>query len=345
MSLVTTQVEALSISDAEPLWETGIDPNPWSDHTRLTAVFAQDQNWLYFDWTLTDQHNPDIYLWDGTEAVPVVNTAEPEIDPRVFYYNEQFYLTYEKTTTDLPEGSAYAIFLRTSQDGITFGPETELYSPESNYIESHDILFAKGWFYLAYNDLAYGDIFVVKSRNLVDWTSPVCAAGTPDLVDFAPALCWARGKIWLAWDYTANGEYSTVWITSSRNGVDWSDPIEIPPTEPYHEAWGPFSLIFSSGQFILATRARQLGTYPFRICYTTSRDGVTWSPYTLVTSPSPEPPNFFCVEKGPVVYPFAGASNSQGQEFAIAFKRLQWYTDSSGDTLFDGGVYRVIISF
>lgn len=235
MGLAPNQVAALSVGEAESLWTTDINPNPWSDHSRCSAVFAQGQNWLYFDWTETGQWNPDIYLLNGVEIVPIVASEEFELGPRVLYYDDQFYLTYRKATLDMPQGSAYAVFLRTSSDGVTSGPEIELFRPASGYIESHDILFANGWFYLAYCDLEYGDIFVVKSRDLVDWTTPVCAAGTLDTTDFCPALCWAKGKVWLAWDYTPLDGFSTVRVTSSPNGVDWSEPNEIPPSEPYKE--------------------------------------------------------------------------------------------------------------
>ena len=345
MGIAPNQGAALSIGEAESLWTTDINPNPWSDHSRCSAVFARGQNWLYFDWTETSHSNPDIYLLDGANAVPIVTGEEFELGPRVLYYDDQFYLTYRKATSDMPQGSAYAVFLRTSSDGIAFGPETELFRPASSYIESHDILFANGWFYLAYCDLAYGDIFVVKSRNLVDWTSPVCAASTPGTTDFCPALCWAKGKIWLAWDYTPLDGFSTVWVTSSPNGVDWSEPTEIPPTEPYKEVWGPFSLIWSKGQFILATRAMYVGDQTsWRICFTASKDGITWSEYTLATSPSCEFPYYQCVEKGSVVFPLKGASGSDGLDFAIVFKRLQFYYGSSGERLFYGGIFRVIIS-
>ena len=344
MGLVPSQVEALPVNEVEPLWTTDLNPNPISDHTRCAAVFARGQNWLYFDW-VNDQSNPDIYLWNGVEPVPVVATDDREFGPRVLYYDDQFYLTYRKSTPGYLEGEAYGVFLRVSEDGITFGPETELFSPASHVIESHDILFANGWFYLAYVDVAYGDIFMIKSIDLVDWTTPIVIAGTSDTPDFCPALCWARGRIWLAWDYADPTGISTLWIKNSQDGVTWSEPVEIPLDETYNEIWGPFALTWSKGQFVFTSRARHFGTYStWRICYTTSRDGVTWTDFTLATSESCDPPFYQCVEKGSVVYPLFGDSDNKGFSFAIVFKRLQLYSSGSGETLFFGGIYQTIIN-
>ncbi|MHA2143758.1 MAG: hypothetical protein ACXADD_19955, partial [Candidatus Thorarchaeota archaeon] len=65
MGVFPTQVEAVSVSETEALWTTDVNPNWMSDHTRSEAVYAQGRNWLYFDWALESQLNPDIYLWDG----------------------------------------------------------------------------------------------------------------------------------------------------------------------------------------------------------------------------------------------------------------------------------------
>jgi hypothetical protein len=349
MGLVPYQVEALSVDEVEALWTTDVDPRPWSDHTRCDAVFAKGQNWVYFDWAQTSESKQGIFLLDGTNAVPVVNSEYPELlfSPRVLYHDEQFYLTYRKTDLidNPPEDGAYAVFLKMSSDGINFGPAEEIYRPDNNgWIGTHDIIFAQDWFYLAYFDFTSGDIFVVKSRDLNEWTTPEPAAATDGINDFAPDLCWARGKIWLAWDYTSSG-LSTVWITNSHDGVTWAEPVEIPPTDPHNEVWGPFSLIWFRGQFILATRARHQGQ-PFtqRITYTTSKDGIKWTEYTLVTSPSCDPDYDECMEKGSVIFPILGDGISHGLEFAIVFKRLQWYYSSIGERLFYGGIYRAIIS-
>jgi hypothetical protein len=299
--------------------------------------------WLFFDWVSpeSDIYNPDIYVMtskdgrDWNDPIQIVYTESPENGVKTLFHDNIFYITYLQPYNEGEENPfSSAIYLRTSEDGLEANEQSVLYAPDDFVrIDTHDLIFADEWFYLVYSDVEAGDIFLVRSRDLSEWTTPVAVTTDSNDPDYSPDLCVARGKLWLAWSSKRGASNSHIWITSSEDGIYWSEPIDIPPTSDYDEYWGPISLIHSRGQFSVVARASVFG-YGRRIVCSTSKDGVSWGPFSPLTASAPGN----VIEKGPTVFPLYRPIDGAIYRFSVVFKRL-W-----NDGEFSSGIIQIPLS-
>ena len=326
IGLAPVHVDGIDLGNEVVIWNTTNYPGDTSDHTRCEVLFAKGYYWLYFDWVPEGGGNPDIYMmksrnaadWSSPQAV--VSGPDNEQDPRVLFYGGTFHLTF--LIGDV-------LYIQTSTDGEHFGGQRVLYDTPGglsyNKLVNHD-----GSFYLGYEDLASRDIYVAKSQDLYNWEDPVVAGQTPQ-VDFVPDLCVGQGRIWVVWNYFADGR-SHLMIVSSEDGVTWTEGTEIPTGSDVTWVFGPYSLIWDKGKFIFVTRMAPSEVLPvnlrhWRMMMAISSDGYTWSPFEQVSEPQDVD---YYWEKGGTIFPLTVGRNS-GYAYSVVFKRTIY--DSVEDQL------------
>jgi hypothetical protein len=318
-----TAVKAFDVIEISIKDYPGQNPNPYSDHTRCEVVYALEKYWLFYDWFedgssgIFVMFSDDAQVWSG--PFEIINTWEKEAGVKAFFHRGQFYVFYYSI-------DSYQLYVKTSVDGLTYTAAESIYVfPNTLTITEgwgYDILLARNRYFLAFDDPTpvggTGDIFITKSSELTlnSWEERVRVTSTAP-TDYAPDLLWAKGKIWLVWDYNGMDGYSDVWLTSSRDGITWEIPWPMHnPADP-NNIWGPFSLIWEKGQFIFVTRySKNLFPWKWRIAYSTSTDGITWSSFAYLTS---EPGPDHSQEKGATVFPIYDAESDF--TYSTIFKR------------------------
>jgi hypothetical protein len=303
-----TSVKAIDVLEVQ-IWDySGQNPNRYSDHTRCEVVYALEKYWLFYDWVegssgIFMMFSDDAQVW--SDPVEIINTGENEAGVKAFFHRGMFHVFYYSI-------ESYQLYIKTSEDGLTYTTAEMIYRfPDTlNPISEgwgYDIIVARNRYFLAFDDPietgGSGDIFITKSSDLTTagWELPIRVMTNPGVTDYAPDLLWAKGKIWLVWDYIGDDDFSDVWLTSSRDGIIWDTPWPMHNLADENNIWGPFSLIWEKGQFIFVTR---ISTHDFpwkwRIAYSISNNGVTWSHFEYLTS---DPGIDHSQEKGATVFP------------------------------------------
>jgi hypothetical protein len=314
-------------SDEHTIFTSDAEIHPYSSHTKCEVVQAKGRYWLFFDWVAEGQDpmNPDIFVmssvdgrsWNG--PFPVAATNGPEHSVKVVFCQGRFFVTYQLDQN---------LYYRTSQDGRHFSDPVWFYDAAGGGIHyvDHDIIFANDRFYLTWTEVfdPFGELFITSSPNLHDWTTPLQITHSPGLIDFTPELCWAKGKLWLFWDAGYDSTHARIYFKHSTDGIQWSDRYFITPQSDTNEYWGPFTVLFERGRFIFVTRTYMYDgpnwwEWNWRIVYTTSRDGISWTPFTPLTNPSTEQDY---AEVGPTVFPLHVPG--RGHSYSVIFKRHWW---------------------
>ncbi|MFX1481855.1 MAG: hypothetical protein ACFFCP_01555 [Promethearchaeota archaeon] len=316
------------VSEIAVIWETDTSPEPYSGHSRCEVLHAFGKYWLYYDWVPDggDPENPNVYMryssdaitW--SDAIPLADDQVPEHTVKVLYCENTIYVTYIK---------GEAIYYQSSTDGMNYSPPEMMFEVPGAGVHVGDIeiAYGDGVFYVASN-LNTPDIWVTTSLDLVTWDGPFLAVGYPFAGAYVSELCWADGKLWLFWDASVSGSPAYPFTAYSSNGILWSDPIPIPPLGPSYLHWGPFSVIWDNGQFLLVSRiaepishgsSQPYVTYRWRLYITTSEDGINWTPFRQVTDFCPDGDYG---EKGPGIFPIYKGNKSFS--YSIIYKKY-WF--------------------
>jgi hypothetical protein len=323
------------VTAEQNIFESSVDPEPYSGHTRCDAIYAGGLYWLFFDWVSDEKESGDSDVFamsssDGLtwgEPVAIAESTLAEHSVKTFCSDDTLYVTYQMA------GWLYYMYL-IDENEMRFSVPRPFYRELGGGIHGpdHDMVFGDGLFYLAY--MQGDDIVLATTNDIGDgtWSGPTPAAATPGVIDFSPELCWAREKLWLFWDHPEVPMTRSYAYVMSYDGKAWSDPVLIPHEDPEQSQWGPFSVFYDEieDQFVFVTRTTYYEipyepddwlSWKWRIVYSTSQDenGEIWTQFRPVTHTTLDKEY---AEKGPTVFRLHNGGN--GYRYSVIFKRL-WF--------------------
>lgn len=240
----------------------------------------------------------------------ILNIKENDMEPSIFQnINGTYVIIWESGGVDYR-----SIYHSTSEDGVNWSEATPLLESEGSgsYYESPSMVQDEnGKYWLAYTSWedSNSSVFVVSSYDLLTWTNPVKVSENNH--SSCPTLVWdSTGKYWLSWG--SYGEESHLFLSSSVNGVEWTEPFIIPNSRGLRDN----SFLIDENNVLRVVFISIYGTYST----TSSHDGITWSQTTNLSSDFSFPGNPQLVKDSNNIY----WSVWDGIECSISSDCIRW---------------------
>ena len=151
------------------------------------------------------------------------------------------------------------------------------------------------------------DVWCANSKDGINWSEPIQIT-INNSNDWAPHLIQDSSDIyWIVFSSDRSGN-NEIWYVTSSDGKNWSNPIQF--TTDISEDNNPSLIQDSEGTYWIVWHSNRDGKYD--IYYSNSNDGITWSPFIILTN-----------QKSVDMYPFI-YQDSDGTYW------ITWTSDRSG---------------